>query len=271
MSVDDYTLGGAVEIRGSFTDANDAAVDPTGLTLTVEKPDGTEVSVDPLDFAHPSVGEYRAPYLPDVAGTHRYLWLGTGLRPVATDGEFYVREPLTSPSEGWQPPSASQVWEESRLDFSLLGYTSAAKLEPLVASAVSWVAWVTGRTMDDSLPDELEPLARDAIRMRVEQLVGRSSPDAITTAGQEGIASVSAGGASISFRDPNSGRAQGVGGVPTSWAALNEILFALMTDARSEYWYALLTGVPAAAMATTEVNWGGCPEGIYHEDWGWGA
>jgi hypothetical protein len=272
MTGEDNTLGGDVEIRGEFVNTENQPVDPTNLLLTVERPDGVEDQVDPTTFAHPAVGDWRALYTPAVAGTFRYFWHGSGARKAALDGEFYVREPLTERPEGWQPPSAGEVWRTSMVDFAAKGYTTAT-LQPVVSSAAAWVAWVTGRPMDASLPDELEPLARDAIRMRTEQLVGRASADAIETAGQEGIASASAGGASVTFRDPNARSAQGQGGVPTTWTALNETLWALMTPDRFEYWYGIQSGAFPPAMAVTPVWWSpwSTVPGIYHEDWGWGA
>jgi uncharacterized protein YfaS (alpha-2-macroglobulin family) len=84
----EYDIGDALTVYVDFKDADDAAADPTAVTLTVKKPSGANSSPS---VTHPSTGRYEGVVEIDMAGTWFYRWAGTGALQAAEEGEFYVR------------------------------------------------------------------------------------------------------------------------------------------------------------------------------------
>lgn len=251
---DSPLLNEVVKITGRFTDDGGALADVTGLTLRVQEPDGVLVDYAGAAVLHDSLGLYHVLHTAAKLGTHVYRW--TGAAPTSTvvlEGEFFVEESLFDSPEDWQPVTAGEVAAGSSVDFAALGL-DPRRLQTAVEVALAWIAWATGRPIDSTLPDSLKALGREAVRQRVELAAYRASADNVQNAGTEGISSMSVGGLSISFRDPGAARSSGAAGVPalTPWRALNETLWALMTDERRDYWIGQFSGRDVPAFEVTE-------------------
>lgn len=85
----DWDIGDQVTISVSVYNAAGTLADPTTVTLTVRKPDGTLTT--PLVTKN-STGVYHADVFPDINGTWYYRWVGGGSMVVAEEGLFAVRE-----------------------------------------------------------------------------------------------------------------------------------------------------------------------------------
>lgn len=70
-----YVVGSPVHLTASFTDASGALVDPTAVTVTITKPDGTTTSPTASRL---SLGDYYYDYTPTMAGIHQFYFAGTG-------------------------------------------------------------------------------------------------------------------------------------------------------------------------------------------------
>lgn len=81
-----------LEVTNIRTEAG-VVTDPTALTLTVKKPDGTSTvytyTVGPT-IVRDSLGNYHANIDLDSAGWWRYSWIGTGAAAFAEGGRFRV-------------------------------------------------------------------------------------------------------------------------------------------------------------------------------------
>lgn len=84
-----YDIGDEVRLSVAFTDAAGAAADPTTVTCTVRKPDGSTLT--PTATSTGSTGAYRADIQPDQTGNWYYRFAGTGALVAAEEGQFYVR------------------------------------------------------------------------------------------------------------------------------------------------------------------------------------
>lgn len=251
-------LNEAVRIDGSFAVGGEET-DVDDLTVTVRQPDGTDVEYTDPDIVHDATGEYHAVHIAVQLGTHAWRWVGGEPdSTVVLEGEFFVRESLFDAPEDWLPITGAEVGAQSQVDFESLGM-DGVRLQTAVEVSVAWISWATGRRLDSTLPVELQPLGREAVRQRVELYAFRSSSDNVQTAGTEGISSLSVGGISLSFRDPGGSSAKSSGGIPaiTPWSALNETLWALMTDAKREEWLTNFAGgfPPAFAVTEPDFSW----------------
>jgi hypothetical protein len=72
--MNEYELGTTVRLTSEFRDLDNELIDPTTVTLTIDRPDGTVVSVIPVN--NPSIGSYNANYTTTVTGEHAYTWKG---------------------------------------------------------------------------------------------------------------------------------------------------------------------------------------------------
>ena len=77
-----YDVGDTRTLTGTFHNAAGALADPTAVTLTVRKPDGTESTPT---ATHASTGVYTYALTFDQSGVWRYRFAGTGT--VAEAGE----------------------------------------------------------------------------------------------------------------------------------------------------------------------------------------
>jgi hypothetical protein len=71
-----YAVGAAVRLTAEFRDVNGALFNPTTVTATVTKPDGTTTVSGTL--TPDSVGEFHYDYITTVAGIHQWFFTGTG-------------------------------------------------------------------------------------------------------------------------------------------------------------------------------------------------
>lgn len=164
-------------------------------------------------------------------------------------------------------------------NFGRVGYDLPAgdaedALERPIASAVAYVEQITGRTLDGSLPANLEPLAQDAVFMRLMQVLStrgnaRAVRDAIE---QSGIASLRAGDFAVTFRD--GARAKGDLSLRVNpWEPLNEVLLLLMTPERRAELLAEQNGTVPPVGLGLDVAAGCGPDlglltgGGYYSDW----
>lgn len=269
MAHDPIDVDESLVLTAEFRDTEtDALVDPSTVSVTLRQPDGTLVSYGyPADVEKESVGVYQLIHDFDQAGTWRWRWTSTGAGKAVNNGEVYVRpNPLEDP-----PPfievTAAEVKAESRVEFGELDEPfDDLAIDLMVASAVASVSEIVGRTLDATLPARLAPLARQAVRMRTEQLAYQAQPDSVETSSDETLTSFSAGGYSETRRGPVRQGGTG-GGVPalTGWPALDSLLWLLMTDERREYWrfeFDASAG-PAPYSAVTEVDWSGTGGSLY--------
>jgi hypothetical protein len=256
---DPIILNEVARLDGEFRDTAGVLTDVAGLSVLIAKPDASTVTYSGGAVVHDGVGKYHAQHPSDQVGTHLVRWSSGGA--VLFEDEFYVAESAFNAPEDWQPITAAEVEAQSQVNFGSLGLTPR-RLQTAVEASKAWVEWVTGRPMDGTLPTGLMPLGREAVRQRVELMAYRESSDAVQTAGTEGIASMSVGGVSLSFRDPGARPAQtggAIGAAPaiTPWSVLNENLWALMTDERRDWWMGnfLAGGNPAFAITEPDFSW----------------
>lgn len=158
-----------------------------------------------------------------------------------------------------ETPTAEDVRARSRIDFS--AYVAPEPydvdtdpLTPLVAEAVAYVEQLTCRVPLSDVPDNLAPLAQQAVRMRVEQLVFSETPDTIETAVDDDVQSFTAGSYSETRRDR-----QGFikSGALNGWGALDRVLWLLMTQECRDAWVAQQQGGGVAWFDTTEIDYDG--------------
>lgn len=95
-----YTLGTAITITETFTVLG-VPTDPTGVTFTVQGPDGTDTvyvwGIDP-EVTNPDVGVYVLQLAPPAdPGVYYYSVVGTGAVEAAGNGDFTVLQSATDP------------------------------------------------------------------------------------------------------------------------------------------------------------------------------
>lgn len=162
-------------------------------------------------------------------------------------------------------PTEQEIYASSKLRWSKFKITGAQDLEEPLLEALSYITTMTGRYFVDwpapgSFSDamslaatpELIVLARQATRMRVEQIVEQKQPGYIDTATDDVISGMSVGAYSETRRDPTR---RGEEKILNLWPALNDLLWVLMTPERYDYWIAYITGKSAPAFSVEEVDW----------------
>lgn len=83
-----YTVGSLVQLTATFTTvASGADTDPTTVTFTIRKPDGTQTTPS---VTHVSTGVYQTNVSIDQAGTWRWRATGTGAVQAQQDSLFEV-------------------------------------------------------------------------------------------------------------------------------------------------------------------------------------
>lgn len=158
-------------------------------------------------------------------------------------------------------PTAEDIRAWSKLDFASYDYPAptppdADPLQLLVDQAIAYVVAVTGRPLDATMPGDLAPLAEQAVRMRVEQLVIGGQAETVEEAAEAladaGIQSFSVPGYSETRFRPESSE---VYKRLNWWPSLAELLYLLMTDEKREDFDARVAGYHAPGFAVTEVDW----------------
>lgn len=143
-------------------------------------------------------------------------------------------------------------------DFARYGYGPPPAGQPdaldrVVAAAIAYVESMTCRVLDATLPANLEPLAQDAVLMRVEQvLVGRGNSKAIRDAlNNAAVKSMRAGVYSETRRDPADARKAML---VNPWAELSDAILALATPECRARLLAELEGKPQPLAMVVETT-----------------
>lgn len=172
------------------------------------------------------------------------------------------------------PPTVTVFKSWSRVDYSSLDapYTDD-DLQFQLDRTCAYLAAVTGRPFDDSMPPPLVPISQDAIQISVEQTVFKSQPDYVETAADDLIQSFSAGNYSESRHEPGRSRFAGLTtGLPPidPNPQLNRDIWLLCTPQMQDYWRFILQNQGAPAIEVTEADWGNY-DGLYPYSFGVGA
>ena len=89
-----YDIGDTVRFTAAFTNAADAADDPSTVTLKIREPDSTETSyvyLTDAEVVRDSEGNFHADLVVDASGSWYWRWVGTGDVATATAGSIVVR------------------------------------------------------------------------------------------------------------------------------------------------------------------------------------
>jgi hypothetical protein len=159
-------------------------------------------------------------------------------------------------------PTTAEIRALSKVEFSEINYPveTPDPLDPVVAQAIAYVEWMTGRVFDDTddaskpsygtfeqigvLNSRLFVLFTQAVRMRTEQIAMQSQDDYVETASDDVVSSFSASDYSETRADPTRrGESKSI----NTWKALSDLLLILMTPDRYSWWLAYLSGTPQPA------------------------
>jgi hypothetical protein len=89
-----YDIGDKKRFSAAFTDINDAAADPTTVTVRIREPDGTVTAYiygTDVEVVKSAVGNYYVDVTFDQSGRHQVRWEGVGALVTAEQTEVYVR------------------------------------------------------------------------------------------------------------------------------------------------------------------------------------
>ena len=171
------------------------------------------------------------------------------------------------------PPTVADVKGWSLVDFSSLDApVPDDDLQVQLDRTCAYLAAVTGRPFDDSMPQPLLPIAQDAIQLSVELNSFKSQPDYVETASDDLIQSFSAGNYSETRKEPGRSRYTGMTtGLPviSDNPQLNQDIWLLCTPQMQEYWRFVLQNQGAPTIEVTEADWGNY-DGIYPYSFGVG-
>jgi hypothetical protein len=81
-------VGDVVVISVSFYNELRVLTNPTSVTLSITKPDGTVLTPSPTND---SAGRYHYDQAADQSGLWRYVWTGTGAVVAVDPGQYIVR------------------------------------------------------------------------------------------------------------------------------------------------------------------------------------
>jgi len=81
-----FVVGATVKLRIELR-VDDVLTNPTGITLTIEEPDGTDQTPS---ITADSTGKKSATFAPDQTGYHKWRWDATGTAAGRQEGRFYV-------------------------------------------------------------------------------------------------------------------------------------------------------------------------------------
>lgn len=174
-----YQPGDLVRLSTTFT-VDDTPTDPTSVTLTVQKPDGTQTDyvhgTDP-EVVKDSTGVYHADIEADQAGLWVWAWTGTGAAHGVDEGSFSVSRRLVS---GPALVSVDQV-KRARRD------ATQGQLDDLIQSlairASDAIMDYTGRNMRPLVVEErIFDFDRRSVRsrsLRVDDLVAAPTAGAL--------------------------------------------------------------------------------------------
>ncbi len=91
-----HNVGDEITITGILTEADGTPVDPDGLVVVVQAPNGTQTKYT-LNGVNPPVrvaaGEYTATIVPDAPGEWLYQFRSSGTGRAMDEGAFMVEQP----------------------------------------------------------------------------------------------------------------------------------------------------------------------------------
>lgn len=161
-----------------------------------------------------------------------------------------------------QTPSTEDVRTQSALLAEVYPADDAerdAALAVLIGTDAALVSSMTGRAVasgapGDPVPDYLEPVAVRAISLRCEREAIRSIPkERRGSIKALRLRSFSAGPYSESYVRPEEASKRGLLDFEPE---IHDMLWALCTDEKRDYWTGIWTGIFTPASATQEVAWG---------------
>ena len=94
-----YELGDLIQVQSAFVIfGTTTPVDPSGVTLIVEDPDGNKTTYTIGQLLHLSVGVFALQFVVSVSGPWIYKFVGSGSVQVSTpDGYFTVNQSAVLP------------------------------------------------------------------------------------------------------------------------------------------------------------------------------
>ena len=88
-----YVIGNIIRLRAAFTDSGHTPVNPTTVTLRIEKPDATEDTPTPTNAGSGVyIHDYQPPSVAGSKGIYSYRFEGTGVVQAACEGQFEMVE-----------------------------------------------------------------------------------------------------------------------------------------------------------------------------------
>lgn len=87
-----YYPGSGVLLSVTFTDSDNAEVDPDTVSLKLTDPDGVAQTITGGSITRDGTGLYHYSFTVDTAGEWFYEWTGAGTLAVVNLGSFVVRE-----------------------------------------------------------------------------------------------------------------------------------------------------------------------------------
>ena len=94
MATPAYDVGDTRRLTATFTNLAGAATDPTGVTFSIKKPDGSSTNYiygTDGQLVKSGTGIYYVDFSITLPGRHSYRFAGTGTVATAENGEFYAR------------------------------------------------------------------------------------------------------------------------------------------------------------------------------------
>ena len=90
----EYDIGDLPRVKATFTDLDDTNVNPTTVSVTVLKPNGTSATYEygtDEEVVREATGIYYIDVSVDQSGRWRYRWESTGTGQAAEEGTFRVK------------------------------------------------------------------------------------------------------------------------------------------------------------------------------------
>ena len=94
MPTPSYDIGDVRRLAVTFTNLSGANADPTGVSFSIRKPDGTVTAYvygTDAELVKSATGIYYVDFAVTLSGRHVYRFVGTGAVSTAENGEFYAR------------------------------------------------------------------------------------------------------------------------------------------------------------------------------------
>lgn len=147
-----YDVGDSARLSFPFRDVNGAPVDPTDLSVTIRKPDGTLTTeqYNPGSIVKDSVGNYHLDIAVDQEGDWFYTVAGTGAATAVGTRAFYAWAPWTTAGG----PLSSEAFTTlgAAREFVLRDIADASQDRKLVKLIVAYSRAVAKYTQREWLP-----------------------------------------------------------------------------------------------------------------------